>query len=121
MQRMLDFATGLAEQYLTEGNTAAHRMREGLKRDLAELPTAILTEYLSRPAVGQSLFTTAKELEQAAYLAASIGPESLSTTTQSLIGVLLDYWRIDRTNFFRFDGGSSETAELGDGLSTEFK
>lgn len=113
VQRMLDVASGLAEQYLPDGKAAAHRIREGIKRDFADLRTSILAEYFSRASAAQSLFQAARELEAAAYRIVDIRPAQLSVGTQSLIGVLLDYWHIDRTRFFAMYGASANSEDEG--------
>jgi hypothetical protein len=101
MRRALEFATGLAEQYLVDGASAAHRMREGLKQGLADLPTDILTDYFSRSGVAASLFAIARELEAAAYNVNPPEVSDLSGAVQAFLGALLDYWHLDRVKFFR--------------------
>lgn len=114
MQKVLDLATGLAEQYVSEGATAARAIREGVRRDFADLPTAVLTEFFSQHAVAQSLFGSARELEHAAYSSLFLEPERLSAACQSVLGVLLDYWHMDRAKFYRafaaLSADSSRTA-----------
>jgi hypothetical protein len=100
LDNVLNIATGLVEQYVREGKVAAKQIREGLQRDLADIPTSILSEYFSKAGIAQGLFDVARELEDAAYRVNMPLPDQLSSAAQSVILVLMDYWQVDRKRLF---------------------
>jgi hypothetical protein len=96
-KELLGLATGLIEQYAPEQRVLGTRIREGLRDELEAIPTNMLAEFFSKQSVSHELFNIAKELEAAAYGRAFIAPSALSAATKGMVGVLLDFWEIDRT------------------------
>jgi hypothetical protein len=92
-------ATGLIEQYAPEQRMLAPRIRERLGKELDAIPTKALAEYFSKQSVSQELFSVAKQLEAAAYKTAFVSPQALPATAKWIMGVLLDFWEIDRQKF----------------------
>jgi hypothetical protein len=107
-RRILDVATGLVERYAAGGRAAATRIRQELFSELGSLQTDILAEYFGRSAAPQSLFSIAREFEAAAYARQFIAPALLGPEALGLLGVLADYWAIERT---RLLGKASLPAE----------
>jgi len=95
-KRVLELATGLIDQYVPEQRHLGARIKEGLTRELESIPTRILAEYFAKQSVSQELFGVAKELEAAAYSSAFVSPNSFSPSAKGIIGVLLDFWEMDR-------------------------
>lgn len=95
-KKVLDLATGLVEQYVPGGRAAASRMRHELNKELGALQTNILAEFFARNASAQSMFAAARELEAAAYARRFSDPATLQAGALSLLGVLADYWGIER-------------------------
>lgn len=95
-KRVLELATGLIDQYAPEQRHLGIRIKEGLNRELESIPTKILAEYFAKQGVSQDLFAVAKELESAAYSSAFVPPDALSPSAKGTIGVLLDFWELDR-------------------------
>lgn len=95
-KRLLELATGLIEQYAPEQRVLVPRIRDRLSKELDAIPTKILAEYFAKQSVSHELFTVAKELEAAAYSAAFVPPQALTPATKGTIGVLMDFWDIDR-------------------------
>jgi hypothetical protein len=89
-------ATGLIEQYAPEQRVLGAQIPEGLRKELQAIPTKILAEFFAKRSVSHDLFNIAKELEGAAYNAAFITPNILSAATKGILGVLLDFWEMDR-------------------------
>jgi hypothetical protein len=81
----------------------APRIRERLGKELDAIPTKVLAKYFAKQSVSQDLFSAAKELEAAAYKTAIVSPQALPVTVKGMIGVLLDFWEIDRKRFFHWD------------------
>jgi hypothetical protein len=98
-KQVLELATGLIEQYAPEQRMLAPRIRERLGKELDAIPTKLLAEYFAKQSVSQELFSVAKELEAAAYKAAFVAPPALSAAAKGLLGVLLDFWELDRKSF----------------------
>ena len=95
-KRVLELATGLIEQYAPEDSALAPRIRDRLTKELDAIPTKLLAEYFAKQGVSQELFAIAKELEAAAYNADFVAPQALTAGAKGIIGVLLDFWDMDR-------------------------
>jgi hypothetical protein len=95
-KEVLGLATGLIEQYAPEQRVLGTRIREGLRRELEAIPTKILAEFFAKHSVSQELFNIAKELEAAAYSTTFVAPATLSAASKGMLGVLLDFWEMDR-------------------------
>jgi hypothetical protein len=95
-KRVLELATGLIDQYAPERHTLGSRIRDRLSKDLDSIPTRILAEYFAKQSVLHDLFAIGKELEAAAYKANFVAPQSLTAGAKGAIGVLLDFWEMDR-------------------------
>lgn len=108
-KRVLELATGLIDQYAPEQRTLAPRIRERLGKELDAIPTKILAEYFVKQSVLHELFAVAKELEAAAYNAVFVPPQALTPATKGIIGVLLDYWEMNRKAVLQ-NGDTSKTA-----------
>lgn len=118
-QRVVNLAVGLVEQYATGQRGIGQRIKSALAKDLDSIKTGMLAEYLARQNVTQDLFATAKALESAAYARRFTALDELPATGRALIGVLLDFWEVDRVRFYgnlpaaepaNADGDQSETA-----------
>jgi hypothetical protein len=105
-KRLIELATGLIEQYAPEQRMLAPRIRERLGKELDAIPTKALAEYFAKQSVSQELFSVAKELEAAAYKTTFVSPPALPPPVKGMIGVLLDFWEIDRKGFLQ----SADTA-----------
>lgn len=98
-KHLLELATGLIEQYAPEQRMLAPRIKEKLRRDLDSIPTKLLAEHFAKQSVSQELFSVAKELEAAAYKTDFVAPHALSPAVKGMLGVLLDFWQMDRKSF----------------------
>lgn len=114
-KQLLELATGLIEQYVPENRMLAPRIKERLGKDLDSIPTKLLAEHFVKQSVSQDLFLVAKELEGAAYNSAFMAPQALSPLAKGMLGVLLDFWDLDRKSFLlppTTDDASGVTAPL---------
>lgn len=109
---LLGMATGLIEQYAPEQRVLGTRIREGLRRELDAIPTKMLAEFFAKQSVSQDLFNIAKELEAAAYSTTFIAPTTLSAASKGMLGVLLDFWEMDRKSILQ-NGDSTKPAASG--------
>lgn len=100
-KRLIELAMGLIEQYAPEQRTLAPRIRERLGRELDAIPTKVLAEYFAKQSVSQELFSVAKDLEAAAYRTVFVSPQALPPAAKGMIGVILDFWEIDRKGFLQ--------------------
>jgi hypothetical protein len=94
--QLVGLATGLIEQYAPEQRILGARIREAVRKELEGIPTKILAEFFAKRSVLHEVFNIAKELDTAAYNAAFIAPNTLSAATKGMLGVLLDFWEMDR-------------------------
>jgi hypothetical protein len=95
-KQLLELATGLVEQYAPEQRMLVPQIRERLGNELDAIPTRLLAEYFAKPSVSQELFSVAKELEAAAFNTTFVPPLALSPSAKGMLGVLLDFWEMDR-------------------------
>lgn len=100
-KRLIELATGSIEQYAPEQRMLAPRIRERLGKELDAIPTKALAEYFGKQSVSQDLFSVAKELEAAAYKTTFVAPQALAPTVKGMIGVLLDFWEMDRKSILQ--------------------
>ena len=110
-KHLLELATGLIEQYAPEHRMLAPRIKEQLGKELEAIPTKLLAEHFAKQSVSQDLFSVAKELEGAAYKNVFVSPQSLSPATKGMLGVLLDFWELDRRRFL-LNSGAADVPEV---------
>lgn len=67
-----------------------------IKKQLEDYPAELLSEYFAKQEVMKQLFETARESEKAAYLSTLQKPTEASTNIKSVLGLLSDFWKIDR-------------------------
>ena len=97
--KLLNFTLSLVAQYSANGSSIAHEVRKNIEEQLSSLPSNILGEFFARNETAKTLFPTAKELEQLSALRQFKSHNNCSLELKSIIGVLLDYWGIDRISF----------------------
>ncbi|MDF4026789.1 hypothetical protein P3W24_17580 [Luteibacter sp. PPL201] len=97
---VMGLALGLVEAYAPNGRLLAKRVRTSVERELASSGFSILAEYVSQPGAQSSLFAVAKDLEAFAYSASFTPPSELPVRCKSFLGMLLDFWEVDRRSFF---------------------
>lgn len=67
-----------------------------IKRQLEDYPAELLSEYFAKPDVIKQLFDNARDCERIAYLSTPQKPTEVSINIKSLLGLLCDFWKIDR-------------------------
>lgn len=105
-KQLLELATGLIEQYAPEQKMLTPRIKERLRKELEAIPTKLLAEHFAKQSVSQDLFSVAKELEGSAYKSAFVSPQDLSSAAKGMLGVLLDFWELDRRSFLLSSGAA---------------
>lgn len=88
-------ASALVDSFVSQpgiSETIHHELHEQASSVKAE----ILAEYFSTRATQRGLFDAAREFEAAAFATQVSTPSSLSTSNQSLLGVLADFFGLDR-------------------------
>jgi hypothetical protein len=99
MSNVMSVAMGLVEQHTGDGRSIAMQIRRSVENQIAAIETASLSEHFAKSETSKSLFTTARELEALAMKASFINHRDASIELKSFLGVLLDYWKIDRVVF----------------------
>ncbi|MDD2338251.1 MAG: hypothetical protein PHD01_16970 [Geobacteraceae bacterium] len=98
-QQTLRLAIALVEKYAPGGRGAATAVKEGIKRDLEQIPAEIVADQAVRLLKFDQLFMTGREFEMASYHVSLPPFDDLSVSTKSMLGALLDYAGIDREQF----------------------
>lgn len=75
-------------------------IRQVLQSSLDSLPVNILCQYFSNSDVLKELFNLAKKFESLAYSKDFIAPKNLEPKEVAVLGVLLDYNKVERKKFF---------------------
>lgn len=94
-QKVGDLASALVTEYVDRPGIK-DEVRRALMEQAEAVRSDLLAEYLSKGAVPSMLFDLAKEFEAAAFQSTSLPPSSMSTGAKGLIGVLSDFFSIDR-------------------------
>jgi hypothetical protein len=98
-QQTLKLAIALVEKYAPGGRGAASAVKEGIKRDLEQIPAEIVADQAVRLLKSDQLFMTGREFEMASYHVSLPPFDVLSVSAKSMLGALLDYAGIDREQF----------------------
>jgi len=93
--RLTHLAAGLTEIAGIAPGTGRAVVDE-LKRQADEIPAEALAEFFSKGSVQGALFSNAIEFESAAFAPDVPAPSNLSTSAQSILGVIADFLGIDR-------------------------
>lgn len=96
---IISASVALVEQFADNGSVVSGQVRKNLETELSKLPVNILSEYLSKPDVGKSLFGISINLEKLAMQKQFTSHSTSSIEVRSLLGCFLDYWQLDRRNF----------------------
>ena len=92
-------ATRLIEGYAPDARGMVQRIRASVDKDLSGLPVEALGEYFVR-AENKDMFADAKAMEALAFARVFVRPAALEVQAQALIGVMLDFFGMDRVKFF---------------------
>lgn len=74
----------------------AETVQHELRTQAADVKADVLAEFFSKTSIGASLFEVALAFEAAAFSPQVISQSAMSVTAQSVIGVLADFFGIDR-------------------------
>lgn len=99
MDKTINLSLGLVDQFSPEGSGITSQIRSRIDHEFASLPTQTLGEYFSKNDVGRLLFNNARELESLSMSRSFSSHVDSSAEIRGLIGCLLDYWSISRTDF----------------------
>ncbi len=88
-------ASALVGSLVSQPN-AAESIQHELSEQAAGVKAELLAEYFSKVTTQSGLFDAARELEAAAFARQVPQPSSMAATTQSFLGVLADFFVMDR-------------------------
>jgi len=74
----------------------AKTVEHELSEQAASVKAELLAEFFSKTATHSVLFDAAKELEAAAFALKVASPSTMSAIVQSVLGVLADFFSLDR-------------------------
>jgi hypothetical protein len=75
---------------------ARNKMEDEVRKQLADYPAELLAEYFAKPEVAKSIFVTALEFDANAYADSLVAPRQCSSSCKSMLGLLCDFFKIDR-------------------------
>lgn len=99
IKQIIDMSLSFVEQYSDNGKVTANQARYNINKQLEDIQTDILAEYFSKYEVLQSIFNTAILFEEMAMKKEFINHVNSPVEIKGLIGVLLDFYSIDRVDF----------------------
>ena len=99
IKHIIDMSLNFIEQYSENGKTVSNQARLNINKELNDINTDILAQYFSKFDVLKSTFNTAIEFEKLSMNRAFELHTSASVEIKGFIGVLLDYYSIDRVKF----------------------
>lgn len=79
---------------------AGNKSANSFLKSLDSFPTDILKEFFSKNENNKHLFTWAKQFENLAYNKDFISPINIDSPLKGIISLLLDFWGIERKQFF---------------------
>lgn len=90
-------ASGLVETFAPDLRARIHDARgKALAHAASAFPTEILAEFFARPENHRELVQIARAFEDAAFASTLSMPSALSSPCQSVLGVLADYFGVER-------------------------
>lgn len=98
--KVLNTAVQLIENYLNEGRQLALLLRKHIEEAYEQIPADILKEYFGRSSISKNLFSDAQQFETLAYTRSFMSPLEIKPELQGTIGVLLDFFELERRQFF---------------------
>ena len=99
IKRIIDMSLSFVEQYSESGKSTASQARYNINKQFENMPTDILAEYFSNNDVLKNIFKTAIEFENIAMSRVLKTHSESLVEVKSFIGVMLDYYGIDRVKF----------------------
>ena len=99
IKHIIDMSLDFVENYSENGKTTANQARLNIHKDFSKISTDILTQYFSKFDVLKNIFNTAIEFERISMNRNFENHTSSSVEIKGFIGVLLDYYSIDRVIF----------------------
>jgi hypothetical protein len=106
---LAEATTKLIEAYSPDDKSLVERIREGILAELNSHPAEVLAAYFCKNSVSSRIFHNALAFEGLAYSRTILYPRELDHELQSVIGVLLDFFGIDRERFFLHGEGEINT------------
>ncbi|MBL8624851.1 MAG: hypothetical protein JNK64_26315 [Myxococcales bacterium] len=100
VERSVSIAAQLLDNYAPEAGGLAGQLRSRIAHDFRDIPADVLSEYFVRPEVSRELFGMARTFEAAAYAQTVVRPEQLEQHAQATLGVVLDFLRIERAQYY---------------------
>ena len=98
-QLALKLAVEMIERFAPGGVTLASGMKSKLTEELSEIPAEVIADQAVRLAMSDELFETGRELEMSCYALELPTFDILNRCCKSMIGSLLDYGGIARSEF----------------------
>lgn len=99
VKQIIDMSLAFVEQYSENGKATANQARRNIHKELESMQTNILSQYFSKYEVLKNIFNTGIDFEQLAMNKIFKNHLDSSVEIKGCIGVLLDFYSIDRVEF----------------------
>lgn len=98
--KVFSMAGKVVSAYMRHQNMRGTDLTKQLRQEAEKLHVEILTEFILKSGHGKLLFELARTFESVAFSSTFIAPASLHPDNRGFIGVVLDFFGIDRKQFF---------------------
>jgi hypothetical protein len=98
--KTLELAIGLVRAAVVEPKPIEHAIRSKVLEGLYSRREQIISEYICRSEIQQSLFTLGCDFERLAMLRQPVSPSDLAPPLLAFVGCMLDAFQIARVEFF---------------------
>lgn len=101
-------AIGLVRQYAENGAALAKQIEEGVYADAERIPSEILADYMVKVTRRDTVFTAARELEDASLRPQVPSFDQLGPECKAFLGALLDFNGVARERFAEASGAARD-------------
>ncbi|MFQ1827688.1 hypothetical protein ACK38R_16615 [Aeromonas veronii] len=96
---VIDYSMKLVQQFAENGTAISNQVKKNIDVAFNTIPSEILSKFFSMGDVGKSIFQAARELERLGMAKSFVHHSQSSIEVRSLLGCLMDYWKLDRRQF----------------------
>ena len=101
IKKIIDMSLSFVEQFSVDGKSSVNQARYNIDKQFQSMRTDILAEYFSNHEILKDIFNVSIKFEYYGMNRILEYPHSATIEIKSFIGVLLDYFELDRVNFFK--------------------
>ncbi|MCA0355256.1 MAG: hypothetical protein LCH85_24960 [Chloroflexi bacterium] len=99
-KKIVEMALQLIRDYMPQNTGSISSLKRNLEEVYSSIPVNILSDYFSKSDIVKNLFNLAISFEKLAYNKTFYPLPSIDNDLQSIIGVILDFYNIERRTLF---------------------